>query len=154
MDQIAEKAKDYVKELQKLLDLNFENPNEELKNFAEKNKMDLKDPKIKKYFLDVRKKYLEDINKFYEKNFLSFNKNSGKRKIKGNSAGENTNTGKSIIDKAKNSPNEKNLMKEFLNNKKKVKSNFMKFKEKIPFGKNIYITGILFIFMMIVLLKY
>ena len=80
MDEIAEKAKEYIRELQKLLELNFENPNEELKLFAEKNKMDLKDPKIKKYFLDVRKKYLEDINKFYEKNFLSFNKN----KIGGN----------------------------------------------------------------------
>ena len=53
MDEIAEKAKEYIRELQKLLELNFENPNEELKLFAEKNKMDLKDPKIKKYFLDV-----------------------------------------------------------------------------------------------------
>ena len=59
MYAIAEKAKEYRSELQKLLDLNFENPNEDLKAFAENNKMDLKDPKIKKHFLDIRKKYLE-----------------------------------------------------------------------------------------------
>ena len=70
--EICEKAKEYKSELQTLVDLNFENPNEDLKNFAKKNKMDLKDPKIKKYFLDIRKKYLEEINQFYDKNFFNF----------------------------------------------------------------------------------
>lgn len=73
MTAIAEKAHEYRSELQKLLDLNFDNPNEELKEFAKKSNMDLKDSKVQKYFLDIRKKYLEDINKFYEKNFLNYN---------------------------------------------------------------------------------
>lgn len=73
MTAIAEKAHEYRSELQKLLDLNFDNPNEELKEFAKKNNMDLKDSKVQKYFLDIRKKYLEDINRFYEKNFVNFN---------------------------------------------------------------------------------
>jgi hypothetical protein len=108
MEDIAEKAKEYISELQKLLDLNFENPNEELKLFAQNNKMDLNDPKIKKHFLEVRKKYLENINKFYEKNFLGFNKsgannsnikNNNKKKILKKTQNENGNINKNIISK-------------------------------------------------------
>jgi len=76
MTAIAEKALEYRYELQKLLDLNFDKPTEELKEFAKKNNMDLKDNKVQKYFLDIRKKYLEDINKFYEKNFSKIFQNT------------------------------------------------------------------------------
>jgi len=73
MNSIAEKAAEYRSELQKLLDLNFDNPSQELKEFAYNNKMDLKEPKVQKHFLEIRKKYLDDINKFYESNFSNFN---------------------------------------------------------------------------------
>lgn len=93
---IADKAKEYRYELQKLIDINFDNPNEELKAFAEKSKMDLKDPKVKKHFMDIKHKYLEDINKFYEKNFnpSEFNNkrtisNTMKKKINGNNLKNN-----------------------------------------------------------------
>lgn len=73
MTSIAEKAHEYRSELQKLLDLDFDNPSAELKEFAKNNNMNLKDKKVQKYFLEIRKNYLADINKFYEKNFLGFN---------------------------------------------------------------------------------
>lgn len=104
MSSIAEKAHEYRVELQKLLDLNFDNPNEELKEFAKKSNMDLKDPKVQKYFLEIRKKYLEDINKFYENNFLNFNKNP---MIK-NGPVKNNNKKDSIIKNSKISENKTN----------------------------------------------
>jgi hypothetical protein len=105
MTAIAEKAHEYRSELQKLLDLNFDNPNEELKEFTKKNNMDIKDSKVQMYFLDIRKKYIEDINKFYEKNFLNFNNTQNA-----------TNSLKDNAKKASVNTEKKNLSKNSVNN--------------------------------------
>ena len=105
MTAIAEKAYEYRSELQKLLDLNFDDPNEELKEFTKKNNMDIKDSKVQMCFLDIRKKYIEDINKFYEKNFLNFN-----------STQIETISLKDNAKKASVNPQKKNLRKNSVNN--------------------------------------
>jgi hypothetical protein len=121
MKKIAEQAKAYKEDLQSLLELNFENPNNELKNFAIKNNLDLNDAKVREEFFKKRKQYLEEINKFYESNFFKEgeldktinNINTSKNKIKNNSLSKpinrkiNNETSKKINEsiQGKNSPN-------------------------------------------------
>lgn len=156
MNEIAERAKEYISELQKLLDLNFENPNEELRIFAQNNKMDLKDPKIKKHFLDVRKKYLEDINKFYERNFLTFNQkmNNNKANINGNKKIfnkklKNDTNGKEVS----NNINEigKGKAREFLVEKKNDEWKLENIKDYLSLNM---LVGILFLVMVFILIRY
>jgi hypothetical protein len=82
---IVERAKQYRDELQKLLELDFDNPNEDLKKFAEKEKLDLKDPRVKEKFFEIRKQYLEQINKFHEDNILMVKNNNQNPSSKSNS---------------------------------------------------------------------
>jgi hypothetical protein len=72
MQAIVEKTKFYKEDLQRLLELNFEKPNDDLRNFAQEHKLDLNDPNVKNEFFKIRKNYLEKINKFYEDNLLKF----------------------------------------------------------------------------------
>lgn len=72
MQAIVEKAKFYKEDLQKLLELNFEKPNDDLRKFAKEHKLDLNDPNVKNEFFKIRKSYLEKINNFYEDNLLKF----------------------------------------------------------------------------------
>ncbi len=70
IQRTVEQAKHYKEELQRLLELDFENPNDSLKEFASKNNVSLKDPNVKEEFFKIRKEYIQKINKFYEENLL------------------------------------------------------------------------------------
>ena len=67
----VEQSNQYREDLVKLLNLDFDNPSKELKEFAEKSNLDLKSPVVQENFHKVRKELIDKINTFYEKNFLS-----------------------------------------------------------------------------------
>lgn len=87
---VAEKAKIYKDDLQKLLELNFDTPNDDLREFAKKNNLDLNDPNVRDEFFKIRKEYLDKINKFYEDNLLNVNQyNNENNKQKSNAKQQN-----------------------------------------------------------------
>ncbi len=65
-----EQSANYREDLVRVLDLNFDDPNKELKDFAEKNNLNLKKPEVQENFRKIRKQLIEKINGFYENNFL------------------------------------------------------------------------------------
>jgi len=67
----VEQSNQYREDLVKLLNLDFDNPSKELKEFAEKSNLDLKSTVVQENFHKVRKELIDQINTFYEKNFLS-----------------------------------------------------------------------------------
>jgi len=71
-----EQSNMYREELVKLLNIDFDNPNKELKEFAEKSKLDLKNPLVQENFLKIRKELIDKINSFYENNFLKNDPNA------------------------------------------------------------------------------
>jgi hypothetical protein len=75
LQETVEQAKAYKEDLQSLLDLDFKNPNENLQKFSKEHNMDLSNPEVQNEFLQLRKEYLERINKFYEDNFLNLSSN-------------------------------------------------------------------------------
>jgi len=137
IQQVVDKAKIYKEDLQKLLELNFENPNDSLKEFAEKNNLDLKDSNIKEEFFNIRKQYLDKINKFYEENLLKH-----KEKDKNN---QNLTKAKKLqkIKKSK----EKITQNE---NNKTIASN-LEVSNKVSINYTIIFTTILFILIIIFL---
>ena len=60
----------YREDLVRLLNLDFNNPSKDLKEFAEKAKLDLKRQDVQDNFIKIRKELIDKINKFYENNFL------------------------------------------------------------------------------------
>ncbi len=148
MQTIVEKAKIYKDDLQKLLELNFDQPNEDLKNFAEKNNLNLSDPNVKNEFFKIRKDYIAQINKFYEENLLkvdprdiikhSENLNKPKSKDKGVSIGQiSTNKFNNIN---KNSINKKNKQSKISQSDYKEKNSGKK-----TFNYSLFITGFIFL---------
>ena len=63
---VLEQAEIYKENLTRLLNINFDNPDDNFKEFAIKNNFDLKDEEVKNEIINYRKKYLKLINTFYE----------------------------------------------------------------------------------------
>jgi hypothetical protein len=68
LENVIDKAKKYKYDLERLLRLDFNNPNQELKQFALENDLNLSDNNVKKYFLKLRDDFIAKINKFYKEN--------------------------------------------------------------------------------------
>ena len=67
-EKIMKQAKKYRDDLNELLDMDFDNPNERLLNLSRKEGIDLKDKNVQKYFGDLKKKLINEINEFHEYN--------------------------------------------------------------------------------------
>lgn len=63
---ILEQSQTLYENLGKLLNINFDNPDSCLKEFAIKNNLDLKDPQVKQELINYQIKYIQKVNKFYE----------------------------------------------------------------------------------------
>ena len=67
-EKIIKQAKKYRDDLNELLEMDFEKPNDKLINLSRKEGFDLKDKNIQKYFSDLKKKLINEINEFHEHN--------------------------------------------------------------------------------------
>ena len=70
LERTIEKAKNYREDLENLIDIDFNNPNEKIKKFAEKEGLDLKDPTIQESINGIKKKYINEINEFHQSNLM------------------------------------------------------------------------------------
>ena len=122
MQEVVEQSKRYKENLEKILDLNFENPSEELNKFCKENNLSLNDPNVKKEFLKIRKEYLDKINNFYTENLFlnpginesikkTGKKKSGILKQKKDKVDLNEKSKKEVNSKSKNIINAKPLKK-------------------------------------------
>ena len=121
MQEVVEQSKKYKENLEKILELNFDKPNEELSNFCQKNNLKLDDPNVKTEFLKIRQEYLDKINNFYAQN-LFMNPNL-KESVRNQSKKK----------KIKNDEKEKNEIKSPLNtkeNSKTIKDEYSECKDK------------------------
>ena len=75
----AEEAHIFKKELQRLIDIDFKNPNNELIEFARKNNLDLNDTNVQNNFLKIRDEYIERVNVFYRSNIIEPNTKKKKK---------------------------------------------------------------------------
>lgn len=133
MQEVVEESKKYKEKLEKVLELNFDNPNEELLKFCKEHRLNLKDPNVKKEFLKIRKEYLDQINRFYGENlFLNPNitdsiRNKSKKKIEEQTEDNETKINqerkkKSSTKSSKTEDKVKSLSKTKSNKKKKADS--------------------------------
>ena len=94
LSKIIEQAKKYRDDLQDLIDIDFNNPNEKLKSFAKEENLDLQDKKVQEHFLALRKKIIDEVNEFHEKNLNKMrNKNKDNMKLLKNLKEENKRRG-------------------------------------------------------------
>jgi len=63
---VLEQAELYSENLVKILNMDFDKPDDDIKEFAIKNSLDLSDPEIKQELHTYKLDYLKRINKFYE----------------------------------------------------------------------------------------
>ena len=68
LEKIIKQAKKYRDDLNDLINIDFNNPNEKLINLSKKEGFDLKDKNIQKYFNDLKIKLINEINEFHESN--------------------------------------------------------------------------------------
>ena len=68
LEKVIKQAKKYRDDLNDLINIDFNNPNEKLINLSKKEGFDLKDKNIQKYFYDLKLKLIEEINEFHESN--------------------------------------------------------------------------------------
>jgi hypothetical protein len=122
LKKTLEQAKNYKSDLVDLLDINFEKPNNLVKEIAEKFNFDLKDPNVKNQFHMIKKDYIERINKFYNDNLLSgagqpqkktkkMNKTNQKT-ITNNNNGSENNIKQDKINKNNTGNSNKNIVKD------------------------------------------
>ena len=88
-EKIMKQAKKYRDELNDLLEMDFNNPNEKLLNLSRKEGIDLKDKSVQKYFNDLKMKLINEINEFHDNNLNMMKgknkenkENNEKKKIK------------------------------------------------------------------------
>ena len=113
-EKIIKQAKKYRDDLNELLDIDFDNPNEKLINLSRKEGFDLKDKNVQKYFYDLKMKLINEINEFHENN-LNFMK--GKKQ-----PNEKKNVNEKIFQED-SIYNQKNINNLYQRNKAKDKSN-------------------------------
>ena len=63
---VLEKAETYKENLTKIINMNFDRPDDQLKEFAIKNNIDLSDTEFKTELHNYKLSYINKINKFYE----------------------------------------------------------------------------------------
>lgn len=80
LEKTITKAKNYRDDLQNLIEIDFKNPNEKMKNFAEKEGLDLKAPKVQESIINIKKKYIDEINQFHQDNLLLMQNTNEKNK--------------------------------------------------------------------------
>ena len=147
LEKIIKQAKKYRDDLNDLINIDFNNPNEKLINLSKKEGFDLKDKNIQKYFNDLKIKLIEEINEFHESNInlmkgendKNINRyNELKKQINKNDKGNDK-------DKDKNNENEEymynknninNTYKRNINNEESIKNKINK-KENLKENKNI-----------------
>ena len=149
MQEVVEQSKRYKENLEKILELNFENPNEELNKFCKDNNLNLNDPNVKKEFLKIRKEYLDKINNFYTENlFLNPGINQSLKKTGKKKADE------AKVKKEKEDSNQKakkeNNVKLKKNNVKPLKKSNYKYRNILMFAS----SAILILSVIIILAYY
>lgn len=137
MNEVIIKAKNYLNEVERLSELDFDNPSDKLKAFAEKEKLDLKDPTVQKHFIDLRKKYLEEIDIFHNNNLLMMKeKNEDNKKVISNLKQQK---------KEKANMNQANQSNEEKPSKKKKKKKHPLNSPQSTFSKKVFIIAFIMI---------
>ena len=68
LEKVIKQAKKYRDDLNDLINIDFNNPNEKLISLSKKEGFDLKDKNIQQYFNDLKLKLIGEINEFHESN--------------------------------------------------------------------------------------
>ena len=84
IEKIIKQAKKYRDDLNDLINIDFNNPNEKLINLSKKEGFDLKDKNIQKYFYDLKLKLINEINEFHESNLKLMKEQNNKNIIRYN----------------------------------------------------------------------
>lgn len=137
MNEIIKKAKNYLNEVERLSELDFDNPSEELKKFAEKENLDLKDKTVQNHFIELRRKYLAEIDRFHDNNLIMMKeKNEDNKKVLSNLK----QIKKQKKTKEANGPNELNEVKP-----KKMKHKQKQRNTQSHFNKKVFIIAFIMI---------
>lgn len=75
----------YKDDLNNLININFDKPDVNLTEFAEKYKLDLKEPNVRLEFIKLKQSFIDKIRQFYENNVIanskSYNNNNNDKEI-------------------------------------------------------------------------
>jgi hypothetical protein len=85
LQKIADQAELMKSDLVRLLNIDFDNPSEELRAYSEKKNLDLKNLEVRREFIKIRTEYLEKINTLYKDNIFNNHKDKEKDKDKDSS---------------------------------------------------------------------
>ena len=110
LEKVIKQAKQYRDDLNDLINIDFNNPNEKLIKLSKKEGFDLKDKNIQKYFNDLKLKLIKEINEFHESNLNLMKEQNNK----------NINMYNEI--KKQSNQNDKNIYKRNLNEEKHLKN--------------------------------
>ena len=123
-EKIMKQAKKYRDDLNELLEMDFDKPNEKLINLSRKEGFDLKDKNIQKYFNDLKMKLINEINEFHDNNLNLMKGKNKENKNKENKSKENKSkeNNKGIKDKF--------FEEDFIYNKSNINDVYQRNKEK------------------------
>ncbi len=110
LEKVIKQAKQYRDDLNDLINIDFNNPNEKLIKLSKKEGFDLKDKNIQKYFNDLKLKLIKEINEFHESNLNLMKEQNNK----------NINMYNEL--KKQSNQNDKNIYKRNLNEEKPLKN--------------------------------
>ena len=147
LEKVIKQAKKYRDDLNDLINIDFNNPNEKLINLSKKEGFDLKDKNIQKYFNDLKIKLIEEINEFHESNLNLMKGENDKNINRYNELKKQINKNDKGNDKDKDKNNESeeymynknninNTYKRNINNEESIKNKINK-KENLKENKNI-----------------
>jgi hypothetical protein len=112
LEKIIKQAKKYRDDLNDLINIDFNNPNEKLINLSKKEGFDLKDKNIQKYFNDLKIKLINEINEFHESNLKLMKSQNNKDTIKLNELKEKYNIkDEDYFNDDNNKTNEESMLK-------------------------------------------
>ena len=112
LEKIIKQAKKYRDDLNDLINIDFNNPNEKLINLSKKEGFDLKDKNIQKYFNDLKIKLNNEINEFHEINLKLMKSQINKDTIKLNELKEKYNIkDEDYFNDDNNKSNEESMLK-------------------------------------------
>jgi hypothetical protein len=175
LEKVIKQAKKYRDDLNDLMSIDFNNPNEKLINLSKKEGFDLKDKNIQKYFNDLKLKLINEINEFHESNLslmkeqnnININRyNELKKEIKiddeenlfenkknVNNDNKDENNNKNKINNIKNNKDDKNSKNINKNENNRNNQIIMKNNEQLKNTLKLAFSGI-FIFLCFYLLKF
>ena len=175
LEKVIKQAKKYRDDLNDLMSIDFNNPNEKLINLSKKEGFDLKDKNIQKYFNDLKLKLINEINEFHESNLslmkeqnnININRYNelkkeikiddeenlfeNKKNVNNNNKDENNNKNK--INNIKNNIDDKNSKNINKNENNRNNQIIMKNNEQLKNTLKLAFSGI-FIFLCFYLLKF